>query len=100
VTTPDQLRAVVEHLQSRVRLVTEGKREIAFSPFPAGEVASAGLDTETVDRLLSSPWWSEMVDDVIETPEFAEPEASPEVVLGYARDVIRETIGKRFRLEA
>lgn len=100
MTTSDQLRAVVEHLQSRVRLVTGGKREIAFSPLTAGEMASAGLDIETVDRLLSSPWWSEMVDDIIETPGFAEPEASPEVVLGYARDVIRETIGKRFRLEA
>ena len=100
MTTPDQLRAIIDHLQSRVHLAAEGKREIEFSPPTAAEMATAGLDAATVDRLLSSPWWPEMVDDIMETPEFAETEASPEVVLGYARDVIRETIGKRFRLEA
>jgi len=100
VTTPDQLRAIVDHLQSRVRLVAEGTREIDFSPLTAGEMASVGLDAATVERLLSCPWWSEMVADIIETPDFAEPEASPEVVLSYARDVIRETIAKRFQLGA
>jgi hypothetical protein len=100
VTTPDQLRAIVEFLQSRVRLVDRGGREITFSPPTAREMTSAGFDDATVARLLSSPWWPEMVDDVIETPDFAEPEARPEVVLGYARDVIGETIGKRFQLEA
>lgn len=100
MTTTDQLRAIVDHLQRRVRLVADDRRAIEFSPPTAEEMVSAGLDAATVDRLLSSPWWSEMVDDIMETPEFAETEASPEVVLGYARDVVRETIGKRFRLDA
>jgi len=99
VTTPDQLRAIIDHLQRRVHLAAEGKREIDFSPPTADEMAAAGLDPPTVNRLLSSPWWAEMVDDIMETPEFAESEASPEKVLGYARDVVRETIGKRFPLE-
>jgi len=40
------------------------------------------------------------VDDIIETPDFAEPDATPTVVLGYARDVIQEYIGKRFPLDS
>jgi hypothetical protein len=36
-----------------------------------------------------------MVTDVVETPEFAEPEDSPEQVLNYAKDVVREYIWKR-----
>lgn len=99
MTTPDQLRDIVEYLENRVHLVVEGERDIAFGPPTADEMTSAGLDIATIDRLLTTRWWPEMVDDIIETPEFAEPDASPEVVLGYARDVIREYIGKRFQLD-
>jgi hypothetical protein len=99
VTTPEQLRAILEDLQRRVNLVTPGERAIAFSPPTAEEMADAGLDRATATRLTSTSWWFEMVDDIIETPEFAEPDASPEVVLGYARDVIREYVGKRFPLD-
>ncbi len=99
MTTPDQLRAIVDYLQSRVRLVVEGERAIDFIPPTLDEMTSAGLDPATCDRLLASPWWPEMVDDIIETPEFAEPDASPDVVLGYARDVIRESIGKRLTID-
>lgn len=96
MTTTDQLRDIVDFLKRRIRLVAEGERDIDFSPPTPEEMASAGLDSSTVGRLLTSPWWPEMVDDIIETPEFTEPDASPEVVLGYARDVIHEYIGKRF----
>ncbi len=98
MTTADQLRAIVEYLEDRVKLVTEGDRAIAFEPPTTDEIAGAGLDPQTFTRVTSAPWWQEMVDDIIETPEFAEPEASPTVVLGYARDVIREYIGKRFEI--
>ena len=99
MTTPDQLRHIVEFLENRIYLVVEGEGTIAFSPPTAEEMAAAGLDRATATRLTSTSWWPEMVGDIIETPEFAEPDASPEVVLGYARDVIREHIGKRFSLD-
>lgn len=99
MTTPDQLRQIVNYLQNRVRLVTEGERAIEFEAPTSAEMTAAGLDGDTAARLTSAPWWGEMVDDVIETSDFAEPEASAEVVLGYARDVITEHIGKRFPLE-
>ena len=36
-----------------------------------------------------------MVADIIDTPEFAEPDESPEQVLQYARDVVVEYFRKR-----
>ena len=98
MTTPDQLRAIAEYLEDRVNLVTKGDRAISFDPPSAEEMAAAGLDGPTTNSLTSAPWWREMVDDVIETPDFAEPDATPMVVLGYARDVIREYLGKRFEI--
>jgi hypothetical protein len=100
MTTPDQLRAIVEYLQDRVNLVSEGERTIGFAPPTVEEMANAGLDRATATRLTSAPWWPEMVDDIVETPDFAEPEATPTVVLGYAKDVVTEYIGKRFELDS
>jgi len=99
MTTTDQLRAIVEYLQDKVILVTDGDRAIAFDPPSADEMTIAGLDGPIATSLTSAPWWEEMVDDIIETPDFAEPDATPTVVLGYARDVIREYIGKRFEID-
>lgn len=99
MTTPDQLRAIVDYLQNRVRLAAEEERNIVFNPPTIDEMIAAGLDEATAGRLLAASWWPELVDDVRETPEFAEPEAPPTVVLGYARDVIREFVGKRLVLE-
>lgn len=100
MTTPDQLREIVEFLRNRVRPAADGERKIDFSSPTIDETTAEGLDAATVGRMLAAPWWGEMVDDVIETPDFAEPEASAETVLGYARDVITEYVGKRFRLES
>jgi len=100
MTTADQLLAIVEHLEDRVKLVTDGDRVIAFEPPTTERAIDAGLDEPTFNRLITAPWFQEMVDDIIETPEFAEPDASPTVVLGYARDVIREYIGKRFEVDS
>jgi hypothetical protein len=58
-----------------------------------------GLDPEGVRRLLAVAWWREMVDEVVETPEFCDPEEGPEQILRYARDVIGDHIRKRFPLE-
>ncbi len=59
-------------------------------------MAADGLDEETLRQLQASPWWSEMVEDVVETPDYAEPDEPADVVLGYARDVVKEYVRKRF----
>jgi len=100
VTTQDQLRDIVQYLQNLVILDSGGERTIQFAPPGAEEMSAAGLDGSAVQRLLDSPWWTEMVDDVIETPEFAEPDETAEQVLAYARDVIQEYVRKRFSLES
>jgi len=100
LTTPNQLRDIVLYLQNRVTLVAEGEKTIAFNPPTVEEMTHAGLEEATVARLTSVAWWQEMVDDIIETPDFAEPDATPAVVLDYAKDVIQEYIGKRFPLDS
>jgi hypothetical protein len=98
VTSPDQLREIVRYLQDRVG--THGDREVVFEPPEVPEMVAAGLDEATARRLVAAPWWPEMINDVLETPEFMDPNASLEIILGYARDVIQEYIWKRFPLEA
>lgn len=100
MTTPDQLREIVRYFQDRVQLAADGERVIVFDPPAIETMAAAGLDTDAVRSILSAPWWPELVDDVIETPEFSEPSDSAEVILGYARDVVQEYIWKRFDLPA
>jgi hypothetical protein len=99
VTTPEQLREVVRYLQNRVVQSPDDERVIVFDPPAAAEMVADGLDRATVDALMASPWWSEMMDDVVETPDFAGPDEAAEVVLGYARDVIEEYVRKRFPLQ-
>lgn len=100
MTTPDQLRAVVDYLQQRVGLAGTDRRTITFDPPDPGRMVVDGLDEATVRRLLVSPWWQEMIDDILETPEFAGSSETPEKLLGYARDVVQEYIGKRFPLNS
>ncbi|HSL18271.1 MAG TPA: hypothetical protein VLB51_10245 [Methylomirabilota bacterium] len=97
MTTSDQLRDIVRYLQDRVG--THGDREVVFEPPEVPEMVAAGLDEATARRLLAAPWWPEMITDVLETPEFSDPTASRDIILGYARDVIQEYIWKRFPLE-
>lgn len=98
MTTPDQLRDIVRYLQDRVGV--HGDRKVVFEPPEVSEMAAAGLDEAATRRLLEAPWWPEMITDVLETPDFADPNASREIILGYARDVIQEYIWKRFPLES
>ena len=60
----------------------------------------AGLNAEGVKRILRVPWWEEMVEDIVETPDMCDPDDSPEQILEYARDVVSEYIRKRFSLES
>jgi hypothetical protein len=98
--TPEDLRSVIAYLERRVRLAGEDSRSIAFEMPSEGDLLEAGLNPEGVQRLLAAPWLSDMVSEILETPEFCEPEESSEQLLGYARDVVGEYIRKRFTLPA
>ena len=95
--TPEDLRRLVSLLQERVQL-DEASGTVLFTPPDRAELVALGHDPAEVDRLLSQPWWPEMLSDVVETPDFCDPDDPPGQVLQFARDVIRETIGKRFPL--
>jgi len=67
--------------------------------FPTVEnVANLQLNADGSLRILSAPWWDEMVTDIVETPEMCDPEDPPEQVLAYAKDVVSEYIRKRAEL--
>ena len=98
---PDELRAIMDFLRQRVHLKDgEGGAAplIEFDAPTAEDLAAAGLDAEGGRRILQAPWWDEMVDDIIDTPEMCEEEDTPEQVLEYARDVVSEYIRKRAEL--
>ena len=88
-------------LREKVRLGSkESERPvtIAFVSPTAKDMLGAGLHAEGVEQVLSAPWWDEMVTDIIETPDFCEPDESPEQVLEYAKDVVSDYIRKRVSL--
>ncbi len=93
--TAEELRNMITYLEQQVQPGEEGT--ISFET-TSEEMIAAGLDPDGVGRLVSMPWWDEMKEEVCSTPEFSEPEDTPEQVLGYARDVVGEYIRKRFSL--
>ncbi len=100
--TPDELRAIMVYLRDRVDqelLDGESTPVITFHAPTEEEMIEAELNAEGVRRILSVPWWDEMVSDIIETLDMCDPGDSPEQVLEYARDVVSEYIRKRFPLE-
>ena len=92
----DEIKRMYEWMQSRVNLAdaTDGIAITFDEPGP-NDFEQAGFAPEAVELTLDSDWWAEMVTDIIETPEYAEPGESAEQVLGYARDVIKEYVAKR-----
>ena len=88
--------AVAEHRLNRVVVASCTPRQ--HEPTFRQCVLEAGLNPEGVRRLLAAPWLADMASEILETPEFCEPEESPEQLLGYARDVVGEYIRKRFPL--
>jgi hypothetical protein len=100
--TPDELRAIMTYLRERVGLMSAEADlpvTISFDPPTVEEMVEAGLHPGGSERILLVPWWEEMVEDIVETPEMCDPDDSPEDVLEFARDVISEYIRKRFPLE-
>jgi len=100
--TPDELRAIINFLRERVQLeviTDESSVAISFIAPTSREMIDSGLNPGGVRQLLQVSWWDEMVTDIIETPDFCEPEDSREQVLEYAKDVVSDYIQKRFRLD-
>lgn len=94
---PEELRAVMTFLQQRVRLDDSGEKQIIFDQPSEAELIAVGGDADAVQRLLAADWWPEMVEEIVETAEFCEPDDSPAQVLAFARDVVAEYIRKRFQ---
>lgn len=94
----DDVRKLIAFLESRVRPAREGGRDVSFLEPSRDDMVAGGVHPEAADQVLAAPWWSEMVADVVETPQYADPSESPEQVLAYARDVVGEYVRKRFRL--
>jgi hypothetical protein len=93
---PEEIKRMNLWLQSRITMEERaGEIVIKFDEPAADDFFAQGFDEEVVSLTLKSDWWPEMAADIIETPEFAEPEDSPEQVLEYARDLVFEYIGKR-----
>ncbi|MCI5145694.1 MAG: hypothetical protein D3923_09220 [Candidatus Electrothrix sp. AR3] len=100
--SPDELRAIMAYLRDRVGLGSENDKDsvtITFLAPTAVDMTGAGLNADGVDQVLSAPWWDEMVTDIIETPDFCEPDESPQQVLAYAKDVVSDYIRKRVSLD-
>ncbi len=92
----DEIKRMYEWIQGRVTLAdTTDGIAITFEEPGSGEFSSAGFAPEAVELTLGSDWWRDMVTDIVETPEYAEPGESSEQVLGYARDVVKEYVAKR-----
>ena len=99
--TPEELRAIMAYLREKVHLGSkEGESPviITFQGPTEAEMISEGLSVEGVKQILRVPWWEEMVVDIIETPDFCDPNDSPQQVLEYAKDVVSDYIRKRFPL--
>ena len=99
--TPDELRAIMAYLRDRVELESEddkGSVVITFLAPTAEDMVDAGLNADGAGQVFSAPWWDEMVTDIIETPDFCEPDESPQQVLEYAKDVVSDYIRKRVSL--
>lgn len=99
--TPDELRAIMEFLREQVHLRDPGEDGavcVGFDVPTVDQMAGAGLNAEGASQVLGAPWWDEMVEDIVETPEMCEPDDSPEQVLQYAKDVVTEYIRKRAEL--
>ncbi len=73
----------------------EGGVKIIFDELDAEDFENAGFGGEIIELTLYSSWWNDMLSDLIETPDFAEPDDSPVIVLGYACDLIQEYVSKR-----
>lgn len=92
----DEIKRMYTWIQGRVTLAdaTDGIAIMFDEPGPE-EISRAGFGPEAVELTVGSDWWAEMTTDIVETPDYAEPGESPDQVLQYARDVVKEYVAKR-----
>lgn len=92
----EEIRQAMESLAATVAVTEEnGAIRIRFERPTREGLLALGVTGELADRISRAAWLDEMTTDVIETPEFCDPGAGAEEVLGYARDVVREYVRKR-----
>lgn len=99
--SPEDLRAIISFLKERVSLseMKSGNQVgINFNAPDLAVMTNAGLNAEGSKEILGAGWWDVMVTDIIETPDFCEPDDSPEQVLEYAKDVVTDYLRKRVEL--
>ena len=90
------IQKMYDWIQSRVRHVPGSDEPvIAFDAPTAEDFIEQGFTDEDIALTLESGWWPQMIVDIIETPEYAEPDESLEQVLQYAKDVVVEYFRKR-----
>jgi len=97
----EELQAIMKYLMGKVSLNPQQDNNeilINFETPSENEMINAGLNPDGVKRILNVPWWDEMVEDIIETPDMCDPEDSPEDILQFAKDVVSEYIRKWFPL--
>jgi hypothetical protein len=94
----EDIGKMIGFLKDRIKIEKQGGDDtfvVSFDNPTYEEVLSANINPTVIDAVLKSSWWEEMITDIIETPDFCDPEADEEEVLRYARDVVFEYIGKR-----
>jgi hypothetical protein len=96
--TADDLRAIMAYLRDKVQLDTSEPIKLKFQSPSENEMIQDGLPPEGTRQILSAEWWEDMIIDIIETPDFCEPDESPEQILAYAKDVVSDYLRKRVKL--
>ena len=96
--TAEDIIAIMAFLRNRITLNAEQERNppvIVFQDPTEDEMIAAGINADAVRQVRNAPWWSEMVTDIVETPDFCEPDDPPHQVLAYAKDVVSDYVQKR-----
>ena len=94
--TKEKIRKLIRWLQARITLSEGGDGiNISFDEPDSGDFRGQDFGDDVIGLTLEREWWAEMAMEIVETPDFAEPDESTKQVLDYARDVVSEYIRKR-----
>ena len=96
--TADDLRDIMAYLRDKVQFEVADPVQLKFQHPTEDEMIQKGLNAEGVRQILTAGWWKEMVTDIIETPDFCEPDESAEQIFEYAKDVVSDYLRKRVEL--
>ena len=73
----EEIRRLMDALTRRVSLESEDARAVVFDAPDEAALVADGFDAACMRRMLASPWWPEMIEEIVETPEFCGAEESP-----------------------